>query len=51
MPQAVYAVKRCHPRFPVSAEADAILRDGTSIPVQLLELSAQGEIVPPIVET
>jgi hypothetical protein len=42
MPKAAFAVKRCHPRFSVSAEAEAILRDGTSVPAQVLELSSHG---------
>ena len=42
MPQTIHAVKRCHPRFSVSAEAEAILRDGTSVPAQVLELSSHG---------
>ena len=42
MAQAAYAVKRRHPRFPFSAEAEAVLRDGTSVPAQVLELSARG---------
>ena len=42
MPEAAFAVKRCHPRFSVSAEAEAILRDGTSVPAQVLELSSHG---------
>ena len=42
MAEAAFAVKRCHPRFSVSAEAEAILRDGTSVPAQVLELSSHG---------
>lgn len=42
MPEAAFTVKRSHPRFSVSAEAEAILRDGTSIPAQVLELSSHG---------
>jgi len=42
MPEAAFAVRRCHPRFSVSAEAEAILRDGTSVPAQVLELSSHG---------
>ncbi len=42
MPEAAFAVRRCHPRFSVSAEAEAILGDGTSVPAQVLELSSQG---------
>jgi hypothetical protein len=42
MAQAAFAIKRNHPRFLFSAEAEAILRDGTSVPAQVLELSARG---------
>jgi PilZ domain len=42
MPEAAFAVRRCHPRFSVFAEAEAILGDGTSIPAQVLELSSHG---------
>ncbi len=42
MPEAAFAVRRCHPRFSISAEAEAILRDGTSVPAQVLELSSHG---------
>lgn len=42
MPEAAFALRRCHPRFSVSAEAEAVLRDGTSVPAQVLELSSHG---------
>ena len=35
-------VRRANPRFPFFADADVVLRDGTCIPAQLDELSAQG---------
>jgi hypothetical protein len=37
-----YPIKRSNPRFTFSAEAEAILRDGTSIDAQVFELSARG---------
>ena len=42
MAEEVHAVKRTNPRFPFLAEAEAILRDGTLVPAQVLELSARG---------
>lgn len=42
MVEEVHAVKRAHPRFPFLAEAEAILRDGTLVPAQVLELSSRG---------
>ncbi len=42
MPEAAFAVKRCHPRYSLFAEADAILHDGSSVPAQVLELSSHG---------
>ena len=42
MGQAVFAVRRGNPRFIFSAEAEAILGDGTSIPAQVFELSSHG---------
>lgn len=36
------AVRRANPRFPFFADADVVLRDGTSIPAQLDELSERG---------
>jgi hypothetical protein len=37
-----FAIKRAHPRFKLFADAEAMLRDGTSIAGQLTELSAGG---------
>jgi PilZ domain len=37
-----YPIKRSNPRFTFSAEAEAILRDGTSVDAQVFELSARG---------
>lgn len=42
VPQTIHALKRRYPRFSLSAEAEAILGDGTSIPAQVLEMSSQG---------
>jgi hypothetical protein len=42
MAEEVYSVKRTNPRFPFLAEAEAILRDGTLVPAQVLELSSRG---------
>lgn len=42
MAEATFAMKRSHLRFPFSADAELILRDGTSIPAQVLELSCGG---------
>jgi hypothetical protein len=42
MAPAPFAIKRAHPRFKLFADAEAMLRDGTSIPGQLTELSAGG---------
>ena len=37
-----YRVMRTNPRFPFFAEAEVTLRDGTSVPAQLEQLSARG---------
>ncbi len=37
-----YPIKRSNPRFTFSAEAEATLRDGTSVDAQVFELSARG---------
>lgn len=42
MAQALFAIKRAHPRFKLFADAEATLRSGTSIHGQLTELSAGG---------
>jgi hypothetical protein len=42
MPPAKFLTKRVHPRFTFTADAEAILRDGTTIPAQLFELSSHG---------
>jgi len=42
MPEAAFAVKRCHPRYSFFAEAEAILRDGSSVLAQVLEMSSHG---------
>jgi hypothetical protein len=42
MTQPSFAQKRVHPRFLFVADAETSLRDGTSIPTQLDELSARG---------
>jgi PilZ domain-containing protein len=42
MAEAAFAIKRGNPRYSFSAEAEAILRDGTSIPAQVFELSSHG---------
>jgi hypothetical protein len=38
----MYVKKRMTPRFPFSADAEIILRDGKSLPAQVTELSARG---------
>jgi hypothetical protein len=40
--EATYAIKRTNPRYPFFADAEITLRDGTSLPAQLSELSARG---------
>ncbi len=37
-----FAAKRAHPRFTFSADAEATLKDGTTVPAQLFELSSHG---------
>jgi PilZ domain len=37
-----YDVRRANPRFPFFADAEAILLDGTRVPAQIDELSADG---------
>jgi hypothetical protein len=37
-----FAVRRANPRFAFFAEAEATLRDGTSVPAQVSELSSRG---------
>src|ERR1700730_16237527 len=42
MSEASFAVRRSNPRFAFFAEAEATLRDGTSVPAQVSELSSRG---------
>jgi hypothetical protein len=42
MPEPTFAQKRAHPRFLFVADSEITLRDGTSVPTQLDELSARG---------
>lgn len=42
MAETAFAIKRGNPRYSFSAEAEAILPDGTSIPAQVFELSSHG---------
>src|SRR5690349_3004289 len=42
MGTASFATRRVNPRFAFFAEAEATLRDGTSVPAQVSELSSQG---------
>jgi hypothetical protein len=42
MAEASFAVRRSNPRFAFFAEAEATLRDGTSVPAQVSELSSRG---------
>ena len=42
MRETKYPVKRVNPRFPFSAEAEILLRDGTWLPAQLAEISSRG---------
>ncbi len=37
-----FAVRRVNPRYAFFAEAEATLRDGTSVPAQVSELSSRG---------
>ena len=41
MSEASFAVRRSNPRFAFFAEAEATLRDGTSVPGQVSELSSR----------
>jgi hypothetical protein len=52
MISAKFLAKRAHPRFTFSADAEATLKDGTTIPAQLFELSSHGcyiDTIQPIV--
>jgi hypothetical protein len=42
MAEASFAVRRANPRYSFFAEAEVTLRDGTSVPAQLSELSSRG---------
>ena len=42
MTETSFAVKRANPRFAFFAEAEVTMRDGTSVPAQLSELSSRG---------
>jgi hypothetical protein len=42
MTDGPYRVMRAHPRFPFFADAEATLRDGSSVVAQLEQLSARG---------
>src|SRR4029077_3647977 len=42
MGEASFAVRRANPRYAFFAEAEATLRDGTSVPAQVSELSSRG---------
>src|SRR4029077_1570657 len=42
MGEASFAVRRANPRYAFFAEAQATLRDGTSVPAQVSELSSRG---------
>ena len=42
MAEASFAVRRVNPRYAFFAEAEATLRDGTSVPAQVSELSSRG---------
>jgi hypothetical protein len=42
MAEAEFPVKRAHPRFSFFADAEAVLGDGTSVSVQLCEISSRG---------
>jgi hypothetical protein len=42
MTETSFAVKRVNPRFAFFAEAEVTMRDGTSVPAQLSELSSRG---------
>ena len=42
MGETSFAVRRANPRYAFFAEAEATLRDGTSVPAQVSELSSRG---------
>ena len=42
MDEPSYATRRTNPRFTIFADAEVTLRDGTSVPAQLSELSSRG---------
>ena len=42
MDEPSYATRRANPRFTIFADAEVTLRDGTSVPAQLSELSSRG---------
>jgi hypothetical protein len=42
MAEATFAIRRANPRYSFFAEAEVTLRDGTSVPAQLSELSSRG---------
>jgi len=42
MVEPPYATRRTNPRFTIFADAEVTLRDGTSVPAQLAELSSRG---------
>jgi hypothetical protein len=42
MTKITFEIKRAHPRFAISAEAEAIFQDGTSVDAQILEISSRG---------
>jgi Tfp pilus assembly protein PilZ len=42
MAEPVFAVKRVNPRFPFSADAEAFLKDGSSVLGEVFELSSGG---------
>jgi hypothetical protein len=42
MTKLTFAIKRAHPRFSYSAEAEATFQDGTTVDAQILEISSRG---------
>ncbi len=42
MAEVPFASKRANPRFSFFADAEITLKDGTSVPTQIAELSARG---------
>jgi hypothetical protein len=42
MAETSYPIRRTNPRFTFFADAEVTLRDGTSVPAQLTELSSRG---------